>query len=69
MNWSFDPFEKRERKKPISEFERLEEGDILMQLGMLLSSRAYNVGMGGGEGEEAVEEYRRREDLRNIEKN
>ena len=53
--------------------ERLEEGgitkDILMQLGMLVSSRAYNVGMGGGEGEEAVEEYRRREDLRNIEKN
>ena len=40
--------------------ERLEEGDItkdiLMQLGMLVSSRAYNVGMGGGEGEEAVEE-------------
>ena len=53
--------------------ERLEEGDItkdiLMQLGMLVSCRAYNVGMGGGEGEEAVEEYRRREDLRNIEKN
>ena len=44
--------------------ERLDEGDItkdiLMQLGMLVSSRAYNVGMGGGEGEEAVEEYRRR---------
>ena len=65
LNWSFDLFEKRERKKLISEFwkevtERLEEGgitkDILMMLGMSVSSRAYDVGMGGGEGEEAVEE-------------
>jgi hypothetical protein len=63
LNWSFGLFEKWERKKLMAEFwkevtESLEEGDItkdiLMQLGMLVLSRAYDAGVGGGE--EAVEE-------------
>ena len=65
MNWSFALFGKRDRRKLIAEFwkevtERAEEGDItediLVQLGVLVSSRTYDVGVGGGEGQGALEE-------------
>ena len=63
LNWNFALFGKRDRRKLIAEFwkeatERLEEGDItediLVQLGVLVSSRASPVGVEEGGG--AVEE-------------
>ena len=63
LNWSFASLGKRDRRKLIAEFwkevtERLEEGDItediLVQLGVLVSSRTYHVAVeeGGGALEE-----------------